>query len=287
MCIIKFIMIEIKEVECQRILNPTSIDLGEYVINPYRGCEFSCLYCYVRHNKVTLRETRCWGKYVDIRSKAPALLEKELGLKKPHRVLLGSTTDCFQPLETTWQITRQILAILNRQRVYYSILTRSPLVLSALPLLKEGFCEAIYFTINQYDEPMKNLLEPKSPSFASRKEAIKILLEEKVPVIPYFSPLLPCISDFSEVFHNFEQAQQVGFEGLNFHLGNIHEIIEAIAAVYPKIKILYQTMLSDQKTYDQTFGRIKKEIIKLAIAARKNHRIFIHGWRGFFTNTYH
>ena len=156
---------EIQEVKTRKILNPTSIDLGEYVINPFKGCENRCLYCYVRFNKVTAREKRNWGEYLDVRINAPELLEAELSLRRPERVLLGSTTECFQTAESRYKVTKKIIEILNRHGVYFTILTRSPLILDYIGLLKEGYCEAIYFTVNNFDSGLKKILEPKSASF--------------------------------------------------------------------------------------------------------------------------
>lgn len=161
-------MIEINEVSVNRVLNLTAIDLGDYVINPYRGCEFACLYCYVRSNKVVSKRKKPWGTYVDIRKNAPDLLEKEIREKKPKTVLLGSTTECFQPVEKKFRLTKRILEILNNHEVPYIILTRSPYIVEYIPLLNQGFCKRIYFTVNNYSDTFKQAIEPKSPSFVSR-----------------------------------------------------------------------------------------------------------------------
>ena len=131
-------MPQFKEVKIKRILNPTSIDLGEYVINPFMGCEFACLYCYVRSNRVVSRKGKAWGEFVDVRVNAPDLLEKELIVRKPKVVLLGSTTECFQPIERRYAVTSKVLGILNKYKVYYIILTRSPDIINYMPLLKAG-----------------------------------------------------------------------------------------------------------------------------------------------------
>lgn len=112
-------MIEINEIKAQRILNPTSIDLGEYVINPFKGCEFGCIYCYVRGNKTIKKDPRKWGEFIDIRINAPELLKKELKLKKVKRVLLGSTTECFQPADFKYKLMEQILNILIDNQVTF------------------------------------------------------------------------------------------------------------------------------------------------------------------------
>lgn len=279
-------MFEIKEVEIARILNPTAIDLGEYVINPFMGCEFSCLYCYVRSNQVVSRKTKPWGEFVEVRVNAPELLKKEIASKKPKTVLLGSTTECFQPLEKKYRITQQILEILNENKVYYVILTRSPFILEYLPLLKEGCCKNIYFTLNNFSDEFKQNLEPRTPDFKLRFEAVSVLLDEGIPVIPYFSPLLPEVSQMDSIFLKLKKAEQVDFEGLNFRLNNIREIIDGIGRVSISLKPKYERMLSDPDFYTRVWRQIKAGIEKQAKELKLRYNIYIHDFGGYFNNTY-
>ncbi|MFA4991431.1 MAG: radical SAM protein [Candidatus Omnitrophota bacterium] len=279
-------MTEFKEVKISRILNPTSIDLGEYVINPYMGCEFSCLYCYVRSNRVISKRPGEWGGYVDMRVNAPELLEKEIKIKKPKRVLLGSTTDCFQPVETKYAITKKILEILNKNGVYYSILTRSPIAAEYIDTLKQGFCEHIYFTINNIPDDLKARLEPKSPGCESRIRAINKLLEAGINVTPYFSPILPWASVIQGVFPLFPNADSVEFEGLNLNLANIADIINAVASLRPGLRPDYERLSKDRAFYDSFWAGVKKDIIKEAIKYKKNYNIHIHRFGGYFNNKY-
>lgn len=279
-------MVEFNEVKITRILNPTSIDLGEYVINPFMGCEFNCLYCYVKSNRVVSRKTKPWGTYVDIRINAPQLLEKEIKTKRPARVLLGSTTECFQPIERRYQVTKRALEILNKNKIYYVILTRSPYILDCLSLLKEGFCHKIYFTVNRFSQEFKSILEPKSPGFGLRDEAVRTLLDEGVPVVPYFSPVLPWISALKDVFTRFTKAQQVEFECLNFNLNNIDEIINNISLVDLSLKEKYKKMLNERSFYIQVWDVIKKDIDRQAKAAKKMYNIYIHSFGDYFKNRY-
>ncbi|MDD5773320.1 MAG: radical SAM protein [bacterium] len=279
-------MIEVNEVKIQRILNPTAIDLGEFVINPFMGCEFACLYCYVRSNRVISKRNKPWGEYVDVRINAPELLEKELLIKKPKVVLLGSTTECFQPTEQKYQITKKVLEILNSHGVYYVILTRSPYIVNYISLLNKGFCRKIYFTINNMPSVFKQKLEPKTPGFDSRIEAVKMLIDEKIPVTPYFSPLLPLISDYHEIFQKLEKAQIIEFECLNFNLKNILIIIDTIYEIDPIIGEKYKKMFNDKDFYSYIMDEAKKDITKKAISAKKNFNIHIHSFGNFFENRY-
>jgi DNA repair photolyase len=279
-------MLEFREVKISRILNPTSIDLGEYVINPFMGCEYSCLYCYVRSNKVISRRQGEWGAYVDIRINAPELLEKEIISKKPKCVLLGSTTDCFQPIEKKYGITKKILEILNKHGIYYHILTRSPAIAEYADLLKQGFCKKIYFTINNTPLEIKNKLEPKSPGYELRFKAINKMLDEGVGVVPYFSPILPWLSDFRDIFAMFPKSNSVEFEGLNMSLVNINDIMSEIASLRPDLKDKYEKLLKDRSFYDSFWQAVKKDIIREAIKAKKNYNIYIHRFGGYFSNKY-
>lgn len=274
------------EVNIQRILNPTSIDLGEYVINPYMGCEYACLYCYVRFNKVISRKKEPWGTYVDVRMNAPYLLKKEIQRKKPHTVLLGSTTECFQPAEQSYGITAEILEILNKYKVYYVILTRSVHIAHYLPLLSGGFCKNIYFAFNNMTSSMKRRLEAKSAPFNERIKVINILLENGLPIVPYFSPVIPWISHITHSFEQFPLASSVSFEGLNFRLGNIDQIISAICSEFPHLRKKYDTLRTDRKYYESYWDTVKKQIIKEAIKAKKKYNIYIHGFSRYFENKY-
>ena len=275
-----------KEVKISRILNPTSIDLGEYVINPYMGCEYACLYCYVRSNRVISKRPGEWGTYVDIRINAPHLLEKEILLKKPKYVLLGSTTDCFQPIERKYKVTKNILEILNRYKVYYNILTRSPYITEYMDLLKSGFCKKIYFTINNLSLSLKAQLEPKSPSYETRFQAINKLLDENIDTTPYFSPILPWVSDFNNIFTLFPKAPSIEFEGLNFNLVNINDIIDTIAKFQPSLRDGYIKLKTDRHFYESFWAEIKNGIISEAIKHKKNYNIYIHSFGSYFNNSY-
>lgn len=277
---------EFQLVKIKRILNQTSIDLGEYVINPFMGCEFSCLYCYVRSNRVVSRKVKPWGEYVDIRINAPELLEKEIAKRKPKTVLLGSTTECFQPIEKKYAITKRILEILNKEKVDYYILTRSPLILDYLPLLSQGFCKYIYFTINNFRPGFKQRLEPKSPAFELRERAINTLLDEGVAVVPYFSPFIPWVSRIKDIFLKFEKARRIEFECLNFNLVNTKQIIEAISDTDPSLGPKFERMLTERSFYSRTYKVIENDIQRCARYAKKSYNIYVHKFGDYFKNTY-
>ena len=99
---------KIIEQKITTILRPTSINLAPYVINPYQGCQLGCLFCYAQFSKKAQKEPFKWGEYVKVKVNALEVLNRELGSIRPEKVLLGSTTECFQPVEKKYGITQSI-----------------------------------------------------------------------------------------------------------------------------------------------------------------------------------
>ena len=278
---------EVKQVKAQRVLNPTSIDLGEFVINPYKGCELNCVYCYVKTNRVTSMSSQAWGSYVDIRANTPEQLEKELDQKSVSNVLLGSTTELFQPVEDKYHMSRKILEILNRRKISYVILTRAPEVLNVLPLLTEGFCRKIYFTVNLFDMKFKRLLEPKSADFKSRSKAIQTLMENGIPVITYFCPVLPWISEYEKVFDFYPVSDPIEFEFLNFTLKHIDEVIGCVEKVDAEIGSRYRRMQTDKSFFNGVWDGVRNTLQPLAVASGRRYKFFEHQFEGYFENKYY
>jgi len=279
-------MLECKETRVSRILNPTAIDLGEYVINPYRGCGMGCLYCYARFIKVSMREPKPWGSYVYVKTNAPELLERELRSKKPHCVLLGSTTECFQDIELRYKLTHQILAILNKSNVSYYILTRSPHIAQSIGVLREGFCRGIYFTVNAYDDSLKKILEPRAASFKERIACVKHLKKEGLPVVPYVSPVLPWLCDIDSLLDDLDDFDEVEFEGLNFRLGNIPDVIDAVGNAHEYLKERYRAMHAHRAYYQRVWQGIQDALRARAARDKKKYDIFVHRYEAYFENTY-
>ncbi len=114
----------ITEIQCVRVLAPSSIELGESVINPYRGCSVGCKYCYVQKNKSAQKRNAPWGSFVDVKVNSPRILHNELKIKNIKRVLIGSTTEVYQPCEEMYQLMREILTVLKWSTCYFSIRKR-------------------------------------------------------------------------------------------------------------------------------------------------------------------
>lgn len=171
-------------------------------INPYRGCEHGCVYCFARPSHAY------WGLSagLDFESKlfhkpdAPEILAKELSKKgyKPGPIALGANTDPYQPVERDQQLTRHILEVLAEFKHPFSIITKSDLVLRDLdiiaPMAKQGLA-SVAVSVTTLDRKLANRLEPRACTPSKRLEAIHKLSKAGVPVTTLVAPIIPAIND--------------------------------------------------------------------------------------------
>ena len=204
------------EIKCQRILSPSSITLGDYVINPYRGCTLGCRYCYVQKNKGVEKRGQPWGSFVDVKVNVPELLEKELVEKRPQRVLIGSTTESYQPCEEKYELMRTILTILNAHNVGCTILTKSPLIERDIDLLTYNPNPHVYFTVHPYSEKIRRAIEPATSSFSTLYAVISKLAAYGITVHVYINPVIPYLVAPDYIFKEFRGVTPyIDFEGIN------------------------------------------------------------------------
>ncbi len=157
-----------------------------YSVNPYRGCPHACAYCYA--DSVT-RDDRPWGLVLDRKVDAPRILARELRQAPRGLVLLSSATDPYPPEEAHSRITEGCLLALREAGFPVSVLTRSPLVLRDLPLLRAFPDVEVGFSFtSSRDRPD---YEPRVPPVASRLRALRRLSEGSIPTFASVAPLLP------------------------------------------------------------------------------------------------
>lgn len=180
-----------------------SQDVGMgYSLNPYQGCEHGCIYCYARNSH------EYWGysagvdfeRNILVKSEAPALFRSFLNKKTwtGDTISLSGNTDCYQPAERKFKLTRQLLEIALEYRQPISIITKNSLVLRDLDLLKEmaamQLC-AVYVSINSLDEPLRLKLEPRTTTALQRLKIIESLSAAGIPVGIMEAPIIPGLND--------------------------------------------------------------------------------------------
>ena len=181
----------------------TAGDLSfEHSLNPYRGCEHGCAYCYARpyHEYLGFSAGLDFETNVVVKHDAPALLEKELGARGylPKKLSLSGVTDCYQPVERQLRVTRGCLEVLARCRHPVVMITKNFLITRDIDLLGElarHQAVAIYISITSLDTGLAGELEPRASRPRARLEALRRLREAGIPAGVAVAPVIPGLND--------------------------------------------------------------------------------------------
>ena len=194
-----------------------SPDIGfTWSLNPYRGCEHGCIYCYARPT----HEYLGWGAGLDFESRilvkheAPEHLRRELGSPSwiPDTIALSGVTDCYQPVERRLRLTRRCLEVLTEFRNPVGIVTKNALVTRDVDVLAElarHRAAVVYVSLTTLDSGLRAILEPRTSPPAARLRAIRTLAQAGIPVGVMVAPVIPAVNDH-EIPHLLAAAAEAG-----------------------------------------------------------------------------
>jgi len=194
----------------------------DYGLNPYRGCEHGCIYCYARpyHEYLGLSagldfETKIFAKF-----KAAELLKKELSSSRwvPQVISMSGVTDCYQPIERHLKITRSCLEVFAEFLNPVVIITKNALVQRDIDLLKilaQHQAAKVFVSLTSLKSDLARILEPRAASPTARLETISALSQAKIPVGILMAPIIPALTD-SEIPHLLKAAAEVGAQSAGF-----------------------------------------------------------------------
>ncbi|MDY7562505.1 PA0069 family radical SAM protein [Pseudomonas sp. 10B1] len=185
-------------------------------INPYRGCEHGCIYCYARpsHAYWDMSPGLDFETKLIAKTNAAAVLEQQLS-KPGYRcapITLGSNTDPYQPIEREYKITRALLEVLLRYRHPVTIITKGSLILRDLDLLAELAKQrlvSVFISLTTLDDELKRILEPRAAAPKARLRAIRVMRQAGIPVGVLCAPMIPMIND-SELESLLAEAKAAG-----------------------------------------------------------------------------
>jgi DNA repair photolyase len=180
-----------------------SPDLGfSYSLNPYRGCEHGCIYCYARptHEYLGFSSGLDFETKIMVKPDAPKLLERQFEERawQPQVVMLSGDTDCYQPIERKLEITRQCLEVFLRYRNPVTIITKNSLIQRDLDILKELAAlnlVLVIISITSLDHDLIRRMEPRSSTPAKRLDTIEMMAGNGVPVGVNACPIIPGLND--------------------------------------------------------------------------------------------
>jgi DNA repair photolyase len=194
-----------------------SPDVGfDVSLNPYRGCEHGCIYCYARptHEYLGFSAGLDFESKIMVKADAPELLRKELSNPKweAKTIAMSGVTDCYQPIERKMQITRRCLAVMSEFGNPVTIITKSHLVTRDIDILGEMAdrnLAAVCVTMTTLDVGITRLMEPRASSPARRLDVLRQLSRRKIPVGVMVSPVVPGLTDH-EMPKILEAAAEAG-----------------------------------------------------------------------------
>ncbi|MBP1850411.1 PA0069 family radical SAM protein [Rhizobium halophytocola] len=241
-------------------------------INPYRGCEHGCIYCFARPSHAYMGlsagldfETRLFAK-----PDAAKLLERELAKPgyKPRTIAIGTNTDPYQPIEREWRIMRQILEVLDRANHPVAIVTKSALVMRDIDILssmaQRGLAK-VGISVTTLDRKLARSMEPRTSTPTKRLEAIKALSEAGIPVAVMVAPVIPGLNDH-EIERIMDSAKAAGASEASYVLLRLplevsplfrDWLLQNYPDRYRHVMSLVRSMRGG-KDYDAEFGKRMK-----------------------------
>jgi DNA repair photolyase len=194
------------EIGARSILNRTKPNMPfQWTINPYRGCEFGCQYCYARytHEFMGMPDGRDFESKIYAKAAAPEILRRELRkLDRAEHIAIGTATDPYQPAERRFRRTGAILEVFAEEKGrHLSITTKSDLVARDIDLLREVARRnvlSVNITVTTLNRRLARLMEPRAPRPDLRLAAVRALAEAGVTTGVFPNPILPMITDSDE-----------------------------------------------------------------------------------------
>jgi len=238
-------------------------------INPYRGCEHGCIYCFARptHAYLGLSPGLDFESKLFMKPDAPELLERELSARNytPRTIAIGTNTDPYQPIERRFEIMRRSLEVLERAGHPVGIVTKSNLVVRDIDILarmaKRNLVR-VGISVTTMDAKLSRVMEPRAPTPARRLEALRQLTEAGVPTSVMVAPVVPAIND-AEIERILDAAAACGVRGAGYVLLRLPLEVrdlfrEWLQANFPDrerhvFALIRQTR--GGKDYDATFGK--------------------------------
>jgi DNA repair photolyase len=238
-------------------------------INPYRGCEHGCVYCFARptHAYLGLSPGLDFESKLFMKPDAPALLERELSAPgyHPRTIAIGTNTDPYQPIERQYEIMRRILDVLERAGHPVGIVTKSALIVRDIDILArmaERNLAKVAISVTTLDPKLARTMEPRAATPSRRLEALRRLSAAGIPTSVMVAPVIPAIND-SDIERILDAARIAGVKGAGYVLLRLPLEVrdlfkEWLMANYPDRYRHVMNLVRDMrggKDYDSTWGK--------------------------------
>ncbi len=215
---------QVTEVFPKTIVNEVkSPDLRfENSLNPYQGCEHGCIYCYARvtHQYWGYSAGTDFEQKILVKKNAVELLEKFFSKKnyQPKTLMLSGNTDCYQPIEKKYGITRKILELCANTNHPVGIITKNSLIQRDADILEElakNKLTAVNISLTTLDESLRRIMEPRTATSLKKLETIALLAGKGIPVNVMIAPIIPALND-TEIFTIAQKVADAGARSISY-----------------------------------------------------------------------
>lgn len=258
-------------VSVKSLVTRSKLPASDYVINPYVGCPHGCQYCYARFMKRFANHSEEWGDFIDVKNPERPINPKILCNKT---VFLSSVTDCYNPFEEEYRITRRVLNELLTANCELNISTKSSLILRDIDLLRQFKRLKVAMSINTLDEKFRSDMDNAS-SISDRLAALSTLHNEGIHTVLFMSPIFPGLTDYQsiiEVSKGF--VDEYWFEDLNLRGDYKQTILDYIFKYHQDIYHVYDLIYNCGCS--QYWEQMSKDISQYCIASNIRHTIFFN-----------
>ncbi|MFO1078012.1 MAG: radical SAM protein [Planctomycetota bacterium] len=267
-------MMQVREIQAKSLLVKSKLPDAEYVVNPYVGCQFACMYCYASFMGRFVNEPfKNWGNYLYAKTNAVPVFEKDLRRLRSKglapSILLSSVTDPYQGAEKKYRLTRGVLEVLVREPYpgIVGILTKSPMVERDIDLLMRLPRSEIGMTVTTTDDRISRFLEVNAPPASRRLKTLAKLHDKGIRTYAFVGPLLPHFryqpEKLDELFASLAMVgvRQVYVEHMNLRQYIRQRLQTILDDQTPEIQALYKEAASKEhrKALDEIVGQLLKK----------------------------
>ena len=226
-------LIKVDRVATKSVMTKSNTPLGGYSVNPYVGCPHACKYCYASFMKRFTGHTEDWGTFMDVKDWPVIANPKKYAGQK---IIIGTVTDGYNPLEEKYRKTRQLLTELKDSGADILICTKSDLVLRDIDLIRT-FPEArVSFSINTVDEEFRKEMD-RAASIERRLAAMKELYDNGIQTVCQIAPIFPGITDVKAIIEAVrDRCNLIWLENLNLRGDYKVRILEWVHEHHPECK---------------------------------------------------
>lgn len=243
---------DVREIACKTALSLSALPGLTYSLNPYRGCQHNCAYCYVPNILRIKREA--WGSFVEPKVNIPLILARELKKKTPGVVGISTVTDPYQPAERKYKLTRCCLEQLLQHDFPICMQTKSALITRDIDVISKFSRAEVMFSIGTLHDNERKMLEPYPSSIGERLAAMKQCSDAGINTSVFFGPIYPSITvdELPFIMNTFVDhgAREIMLDKFNVKPGIYENLKKYHIPKFENIK--------EESYFGEIFGEMKK-----------------------------